>query len=211
MYATLGKQFGLSEGTNIWHGKAMIVIFSTWDFFARFEKVVMENLVSGDFQSVYHAMNNGDVLAACAIGDESDEFSKPLVRSVARCYLYRYRSNVHLPDWIGEGIVSWVEAGMTGDKALRRNQQRDGETVRLAGRLGGFLNQEGITVGWQWGVSASLAELLLKIDAQAHRQFVLGIKEGQTWQESLQDAYGLSPAELVALYGQQIGAPNLRP
>ena len=74
-----------------------------------------------------------------------------------------------------------------------------------------FEAQAQMNEGWQWGVAASIAELLLKTDAKAYRQFVLGIKEGQTWQESLQDAYGLSPADLVQLYGQHIGVPNLRP
>ena len=142
MYATLGKQFGIAEGTNIWHGKAMIVIFSTWDLLARFEKTVMDYPVPGAFQSVYHAMNNGDVLATGAAGDDADEFVKQLLRNAARCYLYRYRSNVYLPEWIGEGIVSWVVAGVTNDKALRGHQQRDAETVRDMGRLNGFLNHE---------------------------------------------------------------------
>jgi hypothetical protein len=38
-----------------------------------------------------------------------------------------------------------------------------------------------------------------------------GIKEGQTWEESLQNAYGMTPAELSRLYGERIGVPNLTP
>ena len=56
MYLTLGQKFGIAEGTNIWQGKAIILIFSNWDLFARFEKTVMENPVSDGFQSVHHEM-----------------------------------------------------------------------------------------------------------------------------------------------------------
>ncbi len=211
MYRTLSQKLGIAEGTNIWQGKAIILIFSNWDHFARFEKTVMENTVSEYFMSIHHTMWDGDVITASAIGDDPDEFSRLLIQNVARSYMFRYRSNVYPPDWVAEGIAFWVAANVTDGKSLRDRQVRDADAVRIKGRLGGFFDEEHMNEGWHWGVAASIVELMLKNDAQAFRQFVLGLKEGQTWQESLQDSYGLSPADLAQLYGEHIGVPNLKP
>ncbi len=44
-----------------------------------------------------------------------------------------------------------------------------------------------------------------------YRDFIEGIKLGLPWEDALKKAYGLTPADLVRLYGQTIGIPDLRP
>jgi hypothetical protein len=211
MYLTLGQKFGVYEGTNIWHGKAMIVVFSTKDLFARFEKIVMEIPDVGDSQGFYHPSYNGDVLTACAVGDDAAFFVSVLIHDTARSYMFRYRSNVYLPAWVSEGIAEWVTASvLPNNRFSRGRQEKAAETARSIGSLDGFFDVKNLK-SWQYGVAASVADILIKTDAQAYRALIQGIKEGQTWEESLQDSYGLSSADLIQLYANQIGVPSLRP
>ena len=78
------------------------------------------------------------------------------------------------------------------------------------GRLGGFFDEEHLHESWHWGVAASIAELLLKNDAQAYRQLVLGIKEGQTWRKACKTRT-VSPADLVQLSGDRSACPTSGP
>ena len=52
---------------------------------------------------------------------------------------------------------------------------------------------------------------MIRTNRKAYVQFIEGMKEGMTWEESLQASYGSSPEQLVAAYGQAIGVPDLRP
>ncbi|HEX4143051.1 MAG TPA: hypothetical protein VHY91_05835 [Pirellulales bacterium] len=211
MYLTLGQKFGVHEGENIWHGKAMIVVFATKDRFARFERGVMEVSDVADHQSFYHTFFNGDVLTACYVGDDPNHFIANLIRDTARSYMFRYRSNIYLPTWLGEGMTEWISASIVPNKqAARMQQERAAQTARTIGSLDGFFEAKNLK-SWQWGVASSMADILIKTDAQAYRALIQGVKEGQTWEESLQDSYGLTRADLVQLYGDQIGVPNLRP
>ena len=138
MYRTLSQKLGIAEGTNIWQGKAIILIFSSWDHFARFEKTVMENPISDGFQSIHHTMWNGDVITASTIGDDPGELTRLLIQNVVRCYMFRYRSNVYPPEWVGEGMAFWIAASVIDDRSLRGRQLRDADAVRTTGRLGGL-------------------------------------------------------------------------
>lgn len=56
-----------------------------------------------------------------------------------------------------------------------------------------------------------MVEYPLRIDPAAYRQFIDGIKEGATPQESLVAAYGLTPEQLLVSFGRQFGVLNLTP
>jgi hypothetical protein len=125
--------------------------------------------------------------------------------------MFRYRSNVYLPAWVSEGIAEWVTASvLPNNRFSRGRQEKAAETARSIGSLDGFFDVKNLK-SWQYGVAASVADILIKTDAQAYRALIQGIKEGQTWEESLQDSYGLSSADLIQLYANQIGVPSLRP
>ena len=77
--------------------------------------------------------------------------------------------------------------------------------------LGGQFFQARQLEGWQYGIASAMVDLLIRGNKDAFRVFFDGIKEGLTWQDSLQRAYGATPQELVTLYGRAIGVPNLTP
>ena len=200
-----------SRKDELWHGKATIVVFSTHDVFARFEKVVMEFRVSESSKRLPPELNNGDALVACALGDDADESTRSLVRNTARCYLYRYRSNVYLPDWIGEGIASWVAAGVTGDKAFRDPPAPRRRHRPHQGPPGRLLRRRAFSRGLESGSRGEHCRATVQNRCPGLSAIGTGDQGRPDLEESLQDAYGLSPAELAQLYGEHIGAPNLKP
>jgi hypothetical protein len=77
--------------------------------------------------------------------------------------------------------------------------------------MGGLLAAQGGIDTWQYGVASSLNNFMIRANQKAYVAFIEGMKEGLDWQESLQQSYHTTPAQLVAAYGQAIGVPGLRP
>jgi hypothetical protein len=63
----------------------------------------------------------------------------------------------------------------------------------------------------QYGIASQLVKFLLARDRRKFVQFVRGIKEGMTPEESLEAAYQGSLADLIAAFGQSLGVPQLKP
>ncbi len=84
--------------------------------------------------------------------------------------------------------------------------------MRQTGSMGGdFLTRDGNIDAWQYGIASSLTDFLIRQNGDAYTRFVQGIKEGLTWQESLQEHYRVTPEQMVSGYGQSIGLPQLQP
>jgi hypothetical protein len=73
-----------------------------------------------------------------------------------------------------------------------------------------FFRNEGNIDFDDYGLAVSMVDFMLKHDPKKFVEFIDGIKAGLTWQESMQENYGLTPQEFVAAYGRSIGVPNLR-
>jgi hypothetical protein len=133
------------------------------------------------------------------------------VHETAHGYVHRYRSTVRIPSWINEGIADWV-AGLTVRRSnvVRERQTSAAARIRLTRTLGGFFQREHIEA-WQYGLASSMVGLLATRDNDQFRRFFNDIKNGYTWQDSLQRHYGINPDELAGVYGQELGIPGLRP
>ncbi len=212
MYARLADVFGVPKGANIWRGKAVIVMFVNRADFWQFDQRVMKVNSSVDAQARCHWSTTGDVTITGYSGDDPKIFAHVLVHETAHGFTARHRSSVPLPSWVNEGIAEWV-AGVIVPAAqqTKLRQQRSIQRLRQTASLeGDFFNMK-ILYPWRYGVASALVEYLLRIDSAAYRQFVDGIKEGATPDESLQAAYGFSKEELIARFGREIGVLNLAP
>ena len=63
----------------------------------------------------------------------------------------------------------------------------------------------------QYGIASQLVRFLVVRDRKKFADFVRGIKEGMTAEESLRASFQGSIADLVAAFGQTIGVPALKP
>lgn len=211
MYDELCKAFNIPAGKNIWCGKCLVVAFARRETFESFENAVFQNPAAG-VQGLCHSSRDGNVVISCWKGDHDSFFANTLVHETAHGFLHRWKSTVHIPSWVNEGIADWIAGMVVKDKEVPRRQKSAVEKVRQTGSLGGTFFDESRTIEpWQYGVASALVEMLLRKDASKYRTLLTGIKEGLSSEESLKAAYGLTPEELLIAYGRLAGLPNLRP
>ncbi len=213
MYLELCKAFGVPRGKNIWRGKSVIVAFAKKESFVQFESQFMNNPTADRSRGVHHGSTDGTAITACWRGDDPAFFAHVLVHETSHGFMHRFRSTIHIPPWINEGVADWVAAAVVRNCPETERRQRDGlAEMQSTGRLGGeFFDENSRLVRWQYGAASHLTSFLLSVDPTRYRALLTGIKEGFTSEESLKLAYGWTPTELVRRYGATIGIPNLQP
>ena len=99
---------------------------------------------------------------------------------------------------------------VTSSHTVRERQEQAAKRLHATHTLENVFNDDAFQ-GWQYGVTSLMVDLLIRRDRQAFRFFFDGIKEGLTWESSLERAYAATPDDLIALYGNEIGIPDLMP
>ena len=99
---------------------------------------------------------------------------------------------------------------VTRSNAVRERQTAAVSRIGLTRTLGGFFKREHIEA-WQYGLASSMIGVLATRDNDRFRRFFNDIKNGYSWQESLQRHYGMNPEELAGVYGREVGIPGLKP
>ncbi|MBS0209443.1 MAG: hypothetical protein JSS27_10840 [Planctomycetes bacterium] len=212
MYTELCKVFSIPPGKNIWHGKCVVVCFIEQAAFQAYERLEFNKTDTDTYYGLCHSYSDGKTIVTCFRGSDPAAFGNLLVHETSHGFLHRYRTSIHIISWVNEGVADWVAGAAVKGTILARKQQAGADRARQQGNLGGNFFDQGINIeGWQYGVAASMVDILLKIDGRKYKQFIDGIKEGLDWPDALQAAYGMSPEELVQRYGYSIGVPQLRP
>jgi len=212
MNELLGQSFGFKPGHNIWRGKAVIVAFLSKLAFLEFEKKFYDRIETGNAIGLCHSHSDGKVIVSCYRGNNPNFFGAVLVHETAHGYIHRYKTTVHIPVWINEGIADWIAMIVVpSSKEVRYRQTEAVARLRQMQTFGGqFFNSDRLD-GWQYGSASAMIQLMLKASPEQFKLFFNGIKEGLTWQDSLQRAYGLTVNQLCQAYGQSIGIPLLTP
>lgn len=212
MNELLGQSFGFKPGHNIWRGKAVVVAFLAKPAFLEFEQEFYQRAETGNAIGLCHSHGNGKVIVSCYRGNDPNFFGAVLVHETAHGYIHRYKSTVPIPTWINEGIADWIAMMVVpSSKEVRFRQNEAATRLRQTHTFGGqFFNSERLD-GWQYGSASAIIQLMLKASPEQFKLFFNGIKEGLTWQDSLQRAYGLTVEQLCQAYGQTIGIPRLTP
>lgn len=208
MYKKLSVAFGLSPQKNIWCGKCLAVIFKDESSFMEFENRLHEFEPTLKKQTgrgkgavgICHYFNDGRVVFA-GYQAANKEFPNTVVHETTHGFVYRYQSNVVLPNWLNEGLSDWASAQIAGKARIIRKQKF---AAREAARNGGwgtdFLKAPNIAA-WQYGVASSVVDILLKAQKKDEfRRFVDLIKEGHDAEEALKMTFNLDFKELEAAY-----------
>lgn len=213
MYRELSKAFGVPKDKNIWLGKCVVLTFVEPEAFANFEQTYMKNGDVAGAQGLCHSYSDGRVIMSCYRGNNPAYFGTLLVHETSHGFLHRLRSTVHIPSWINEGIAEWVAGvAVPSSNEVQRRQAAAVGRMRGTNSMGGtFFDKDGRIDSWQYGVASSLTHAMLSLDPLRYRAFIMGIKDGLDPFESLKDAYGMSPADLVQYYGQSVGIVDLMP
>ena len=204
--------YGIKRGEPVWKGKCLVMAFLNKAEFLHFEKTYLKNDDPSGAYGLCHSGSDGSVIISCYRGDRPDDFAKMLVHETSHGFIHRYRTSVHPPSWINEGMADWIAARLVPrSRSVPQRELKALQTMRQTGSMGGgFFKPRGNIEGWQYGVASSLTNFLIAQDLAAYTRFIQGIKEGLSWQDSLQQHYQATPEEMIAGYGRAIGVPNLR-
>jgi hypothetical protein len=211
MYTDLCKAFGLDPKKNIFQGKCMVIAFATDASFQNYETTFFQKAKPGA-QGICHSKADGEVIMACYAGKDPQYLATVMVHETSHGFMFRYKSNKNIPNWLNEGSAEWVAKHVIPrDQAIPRKIQASVAQMKMTGSMGGnFFSAQNIE-NWQYGLAASLTEFLLQYDAKAYRQMIDDIKLGKGWEDALKDNYKLTPEELAQQYGKWIGLPMLTP
>lgn len=231
MYEKLCAAFGLDPQKNLWRGKATIIAFANKMSFVQFETMCFSPPES-DAMGLAHCRSDGEVLISCYAGNDPKYFAMVLVHETAHGFTFRYKSAHHPPSWLNEGVSEWIaNEVVSGPGWVPRKVQRVLQHIQTTRSLGGdYFTAEHIDA-WQYPVAATMMELLLKYNAQPQSRtrsgsksrrtskaetsrflkLFEGVKQGTSWEDALQEAYGWTPADLAQRYGQAIGVAELQP
>ncbi len=212
MHDLLCDLYGIPRGEPVWKGKCLVVAFRDEGEFHAFEARFMRADIPFGVHGLCHQSSDGRVIMACHRGPDADAFAHMLVHETSHGFNHRWLSPERIPNWLNEGLAEWV-----GTQVVPRSRQVPAKEAQArafmqqTGSLGpDFLTAANIQA-IQYGISSQLVKFLVARDRKKFAQFVRGIKEGMTAEESLEAAFNGSLANLIAAFGGAIGVPNLKP
>jgi hypothetical protein len=210
MYAKLSDLFATGKGVNVWRGKALVFVFAKEPDYHRFQRL-MHKTDSGGSAGMCHSFGNGDVHIAFYRQPEELTFAHVLVHESVHGFLHRFKTPVNIPSWVNEGLAETIATELVPRPArgnevkgyARRGMEQNGKS------LGGMLETDRID-GWQYPVAESLTAFMIQQNKKGYVNFVMGIKDGLTWQEALAQKYKAPRDRLVAAFGEFMQVKGLK-
>lgn len=211
MHDMMCNMYGIKKGTPVWRGKCLVVAFLRASQFHQFEAKFFHKQIPDNVYGLCHQASNGRVVIACFRGDNPNDFGQMLVHETSHGFIFRYRTLARMPSWVNEGMADWIgQALVPASTSTQRGEAMALQVVRQSGSLQGLFDAAPIEA-IQYGMASNLSNFLITTDKKKYAEFINGMKEGKTWQESLKDAYRATPEQLLATYGRTIGVPELKP
>lgn len=210
MYVRLCEMFDLDKNKNIFRGKCLIIVFQKREDYQRFQRE-MHNTDPGNSSGMCHGYGNGYVHVAFYRQPDKWDFAHLLVHESVHAFLHRYRSPVHIPSWANEGLAETIAAALVPKSRINDYRIAAAEKeIKQRNNLGQMFDAKHIE-GWQYGPARMLTEFMIAQDKKRYANFINGIKDGKTWQQSLTEIYGVELSRLVSAFGNTVGVRNLTP
>jgi hypothetical protein len=213
MHDFLCDLYGIPRGEPVWKGKCVVIAFLREEDFIAFEPRFMKVETRGA-HGLCHQRSDGRVVMACHRGNDQSAFAHMLVHETSHGFNHRWMSQEHLPNWLNEGIAEWVGTQVVPScRQVPMKEARAAEFMRASGSVGeNFFaaDPDHHIAAVQYGIASSLVKFMVARDRKKFAAFVRGIKEGMSVEESLEDSFDASLADLVAAYGKAVGVPGLR-
>lgn len=205
MYNRLCNLFGIEKGTNVWHGKALIIVFAQKKDYQKFWRTMLD-VDPGWSDGMCHSSSDGKVIIAFYRQPDEMDFATILVHESVHGFLHRYRSPVHIISWVNEGLAEVIAYELVPKSRQIPLKQRNArsEMIERGGIGKDFFTADQIEP-WQYGVASGLTTFMIKQRKKGYVAFINGIKDGMSWQESLTTNYGVALERLIQFYGKSIG------
>ncbi len=209
MYGKLSILFGVTPGDNLWHGKALVFVFSREEDYLKFE-IKMHDTVASGTAGMCHTFGSGDVHIAFYRQANDLDFAHVLVHESVHGFVHRYRSPVNIPSWANEGLAEAISTDMIPQPGMAQSGSADARNdLQTRKTLDKFFTTDHI-VAWQYPVARTLTEFMIHQSKKGYVDFINGIKDGMAWDESLKTKYGVTPDQLVIAYGNSMGVAGLK-
>jgi hypothetical protein len=210
MYGHLANLFGVKRSENVWHGKALVFIFSKVDDYQKFEMDMHDGTMAAGSAGMCHTYGSGDVHIAFYRQPNITDFAHVLVHETTHGFLHRYRTAVHVPSWANEGLAEVIATELVPNKGKEQTTFADARQDLMTRKtLGKFFEADHI-VAWQYPVARTLCEFMIRQNKQGYVEFINGIKGGLAWDEALKEKYGVTVEQLVNSYGISMSVANLK-
>ncbi len=213
MHEMLRKLYGIPKDERVWKGKCLVFAFLHQQQFQAFEATFMNNPNSTGAYGLCHQDSTGRVIISCYRGDQVAEFGKMLVHETSHGFIHRYKTPVHIPSWVNEGMAEWVgQALVPASRSVAQREAQARERMLQTRSLGGnyFVTNQNIEF-WQYGIASGMTKFMMKANPQAYIAFIQDLKEGRNWRESLEDRFKATLEQFVYQYGMVNGIPGVRP
>jgi hypothetical protein len=198
---------GGGEFVNVWAGKALVFVFQSADDYRRFQ-VTIHNTDPGGSAGMCHCFGDGIVHIAFYRQPDELTFAHVLVHESVHGFIHRFRTPATVPSWANEGLAEVIAAELVPQNG--RAKQREAlarEALRNRPQLGGMVEQKHIEA-WQYPVAETLCAFMIQQNKRNYVEFITGIKDGLTWEQSLEQRYKAPRDRLVAAYRQSLGLKN---
>jgi hypothetical protein len=224
MYAKLAGLFGVEQAArrpgsvssrgefaNVWDGKALVFVFQKPEDYRRFQQVC-HNTDAGTSAGMCHCYGDGKVHIAFYRQADQLTFAHVLVHESVHGFVHRFRSPATVPSWTNEGLAEVIATELVprpGRPKERELTARQSLQMRgnLNGGLGNLFEARHIE-GWQYPVAETLCAFMIQQSKARYVDFIMGIKDGLTWEQSLEQRYKAPRDRLVAAYRQSLGLKN---
>jgi hypothetical protein len=209
MHDILCDLYDIPAGEPVWLGKCLVIAFRREEDFLAFEKRFMKEIPPG-VHGVCHQAPDGQVVVAGHQGADQLSFEHMLVHETSHGFNHRWVSAVKLPNWLNEGLAEWIGRQVVpACRQVPAKEARSLAVMQATGSVGDdFFTATNINRD-QYGIASGLVGFMAGRDRRRFTQFVRGIKEGMTVEESLTAAFNVSLDDLLAAYAATLGLPRL--
>jgi len=212
MHDLLCDLYGIPRGEPVWKGKCLVIAFAKEADFVAFEGRFMQVDPRGA-HGLCHQRSDGRVVMACHSGGDPVTFAHMLVHETSHGFNHRWLSPRRLPSWLNEGIAEWVGTQIVpGCREVPLKEAQAVQFMKAGGTVGpGFLapDDDHHIDAVQYGIASGLVRMMVGRDRRRFGEFVRGIKEGLSVEESLRQSFAVTPQQLLATFGRGCGVPAL--
>jgi len=209
MYDQLSDVFGIENGTNIWKGKCLLILFQDRSDFLQYSITAYRYNASGAAGYCYQ-LPTGETHIVMYRQEDTGFLAQVLVHEATHGFLFRYISSHRVPSWLHEGLAEYAAEMLVDQGYSQRRVAGAQRLVKSRGRLDNFLTARNIQ-GAHYGLAFDLTRMMIDENQSGYVDMIRGIKGGMTLGDAFEDEYGASLDRVIQFYAtDRLGIDALR-
>jgi len=202
-YKRLARLFEIHSSQNVFHGKAIVFVFTDHDRYRLVEAEAFKQLVPRGAIGLCH-FDGPDVYLCFHQHEDPDRQLWELIHQFTHAFMHRMVSPARLPAWANEGLAHVIASEEMAGTLLEKDRRAQGlDFIRSGASTFDLLNRTYEQFEWTdvWtrftDVSGLIMELMLRDRPQPFRQFVHAVKRGKDWREAMTENFGVDAREVI--------------